>query len=152
MSHRYLNDLKFDFKLPYNPEADIEGVWWFDCVTHPHEQWRSVSIQSNFRWFTAWGIQQLLIQWREKTTELYDADDFDGKDDLLFDMLFTTAEESETINDYRAYRHCLDEMILHTRADLDRFVRQQELDMHGDVQQARDHTAFFINRFDFAFS
>lgn len=110
---KFLNDLKFNWVEPHNEEAAIDGFWMFDAASHPHDQWQAISAQSNPRYYTTWGIQQLIEQWYKNILEC-NAPPFNvltRTNPDYEERLFDEACRLETNYDLDAYRQALDNMI-----------------------------------------
>lgn len=152
--NKFLNGLKFNWVEPYNDEAEIDGFWMFDALSHPHEQWQAVTLQSNPRYYTTWGIQQLLNGW--KTNILRDVEPphnvFVPTNPPYELRLYQEALRLETCYDLDAYRQALDNLIEFNSEQIgDQFMRIGHANM--DRYEALKATYMgWRSAFDLAFS
>lgn len=151
--NKFLNGLKFNWTEPYNPEADIEGFWFLDVLQHQHPQWQAIAIQSDPRYYTTWGIQKLLNEW--KIQVLKDCQPphnvFIPTDPPYELRLYQEALRLETCYDLEAYRQALDNLIEFNSEQIgDQFVRIGA-DLNAQYNETREKVVEWRTRFDQAF-
>jgi len=160
MTAQWLNKLTFTWKLPYNPEAGLSGIWWFSTLDHPHAQWTKIAIQSNSVWFGPWGIQQLLTEWRvrcyqmagplvtvDPVTGIVLARDFSLNPKVHY---MADAEKQMTNKELKPYREALDQMISATYRDMSTYLEASRSVRNEPSHTVADH--LFLEQFENAFA
>lgn len=151
---KYLTKLKFTWiDAPDDPEVAIDGFWMFDALTHPHEQWTTISIQSDPRYYTTWGIQRLLNEWKTNILK-----DIPPPQNIFVPVsppyelnLYREACRMETCYDLVAYRLALDNLIEFNSEQIgQQFLRVGYEDMER-YDQVRTKYEGWRSRFDAAF-
>ena len=150
---KFLNSLNFNWTEPYNDEAEVEGIWMFDAMTHPHPQWIPIMNQSNPHYYTTWGIQRLLDEWKINILK-----DIDPPHNVFIPTrppyelnLYQDACRLETCYDLKAYRQALDNLIEFNSEQIgDQFLRVgQNLDHRYETIRAK--VIEWRGRFDLMF-
>lgn len=148
MDYKYLNELNFSWTKPYN--SILKGVWMFDALSHPHAQWVVISIQSNPRYYTTWGICQLLDHWKLKVSERVGFE-YIQADIVYEECLIREAVELEIHECLISYRVALDNLIAYTVAEICDHIVQHGRGKMMPYDQIVEECGFWSREMQLAF-